>query len=130
MWKLKDRLIPPQSSYEYDRFLAELCRYVNDYQEMTASGAVGDWVQHLEVKHATTVVAATIADASTHRGLFVVKNTSASGTVAHTVTIASGTWDGTNNVLTFSLPDQLALIFFDSAGNGSVLLTIGVVSFS
>ena len=68
-------------------------------QELTVSGAVTPGVSSVELNHATVVVAATIADSKAHQGkLFVVKDTSASGTAAHTLTLTAGTFDGTNNV--------------------------------
>lgn len=62
-------------------------------QELTATGAVTEGVAVLELNHATVVAAATIADAANHAGLFFVKDTSASGTAAHTLTLTSGTLD-------------------------------------
>lgn len=99
-------------------------------QELTASGAVTPGVQSLELNHATVVIAATIADSANHPGFFIVKDTSASGTAAHTVTLTAGTWDGTNDVITLNAPDEAIVVYFDSAGNGSIVENIGAVALS
>ena len=99
-------------------------------QELTATGAVTAGVQSVELNHATVVAAATIADASTHQGLFIVKNTSASGTAAHTLTLTSGTFNGTNNVATLNAPNEALVVYFDSAGDGTIIENIGTVALS
>jgi hypothetical protein len=70
------------------------------------------------------VIAATLAQGPI--GYFAVVNKSASGTVAHTVTLAAGSWDGTNNTLTTNAPAETVLIYFDSAGRGTILANNGV----
>ncbi len=99
-------------------------------QELTASGAVTAGKQSVELNHATVVVAATIADASLHQGLFVIKDTSASGTAAHTVTITTGTFNGTNKVATLNAKNEALVVYFDSAGNGTILENVGSVALS
>ncbi len=99
-------------------------------QELTATGAVTAGKQSVELNHASVVVAATIADASNHQGLFIVKNTSASGTAAHTLTLTSGTFDGTNNVATLNAPNEALVVYFDSAGNGTIIENVGSVGLS
>ena len=96
-------------------------------QELTATGAVTAGKQSIELNHTGTIVAATIADASTHQGLFIVKNTSASGTAAHTLTLTAGTFDGTNNVATLDAPNECLIVYFDSAGNGTIVENVGTV---
>lgn len=97
-------------------------------QELTATGAVTSGVQMVELNHVSTVIAATIADSANHAGtLFTVRNTSASGTAAHTLTLTSGTFDGTNNVATLNAPGESLSVVFDSAGNGIVILNTGTV---
>lgn len=103
---------------------------VNEVQELTASGAVTPGVVQLELNHATVVIASTIADASAHAGLFIVKDTSASGTAAHTCTLTSGTWDGTNTVATLNAPAEMLIVFFDDDGNGSIVQNTGSVALS
>lgn len=99
-------------------------------QELTESGAITAGVQSVELNHATVAVVTTIADAANHQGLVHFKDTSASGTAAHTVTLTAGTFDGTNNVATFNAPDEALLIYFDSAGNGTIVENVGTVVLS
>lgn len=99
-------------------------------QALTATAAVTAGVQSVELNHATVVIAATIADAAAHQGLFVVKDTSASGTAAHTLTLTSGTFNGTNNVATLNAPNEALIVYFDSAGNGTIVENIGSVGLS
>lgn len=98
-------------------------------QELTASGAVKAGINFLELNHATVVIAATIADAKNHQ-LLMVKDTSATGTAAHTVTLTSGTWDGTNTIITLNALNEAILVAFDSAGNGTILENVGSVALS
>lgn len=99
-------------------------------QQLTASGAVTAGVQSVELAHATVVIAATIADAANHQGLFIVKNTSASGTVSHTLTLTAGTFNGTNNVATLNAANEALLVYFDSAGDGTIVENVGEVGLS
>jgi hypothetical protein len=99
-------------------------------QELTATGTVTAGIQSVELNHATVIAAATIADASAHQGLFIVKNTSASGTAAHTLTLTAGTFDGTNNVATLNAPNEALVVYFDSAGDGTIVENVGTVALS
>lgn len=99
-------------------------------QELLVSGAVVAGVQSVELNHATVVVAATIADMANHPGLFIVKNTSASGTEAHTLTLTAGTFDGTNNVATLDAPGEALVVYIDSDGNGIIVENVGSVALS
>ena len=99
-------------------------------QELTASGAVTAGVQSVELNHATVVIAATVASAVNHPGLFIIKDTSATGTTAHTVTLTAGTFNGTNNVATFDARDECLVVYFDSAGRGQVIANVGSVALS
>ncbi len=99
-------------------------------QELTVSGAVTAGVQSVELNHATVVIAATIASSANHPGLFIAKDTSATGTEAHTLTLTSGTFNGTNNVATFNARDETLIVYFDSAGRGQVIANIGAVALS
>lgn len=103
---------------------------VNTTQELTATGSVTAGIQSLELNHASTVIEATIADSTNHPGLFVVKNTSASGTASHTLTLTSGTFNGTNAVATLDAPGEALVVYFDSAGDGIIVENIGTVSLS
>ena len=99
-------------------------------QERTASGAIDPGMERLTLNHATVAVVTTIADASKHAGYFCILNNSASGTAAHTVTLTSGTFNGTNNVATLNAPNEMLLVHFDSSGNGVVVLNTGSVVLS
>ncbi len=99
-------------------------------QELTVSGAVTPGMKSAELNHATVIVAATIADAANHAGLLVVKDTSASGTGAHTLTLTAGTFNGTNNVATLNAPKECLTVWFDSAGAGTILENVGTVALS
>ena len=97
-------------------------------QELTATGAITAGVQMVELNHISTIIASTIADAANHAGTLVTfRNTSASGTAAHTVTLTSGTFDGTNTVATLDAPGESLSVVFDSAGNGVVVDNTGTV---
>ena len=99
-------------------------------QELTASGAVTAGVEAVFLNHASNVVAATIDDASKHPGLFVVKDTSSTGTAAHTLTITTGTFDGTNKVATLNAPGEALVVYFDKNGNGTIVANVGSVALS
>ena len=99
-------------------------------QALTASGAVTAGVESVELDHASTVIAATIASAVNHPGLFVVKDTSATGTTAHTLTLTAGTWNGTATIATLNARDEALFVYFDSAGRGQVIANIGAVGLS
>lgn len=98
-------------------------------QTLTASGAVTAGTEILELNHATVVIAATM-DALKHPGLFIVRDTSASGTAAHTLTLSNGTFDGTNTVATLNAPGEALVVFFDSAGRGQIVENTGAVALS
>lgn len=97
-------------------------------QELTVSGAVTNGVQSVELNHATVLVAATIATPSP--GFLFVKDTSATGIVAHTLTLGSGTFDGTNNTATLNALNEALMVFIDSAGNGTIIENVGTVALS
>jgi hypothetical protein len=102
----------------------------NGSVDMVASAAVSENIQSVELNHATVLVAAVIADASDHQGLLIVKNTSSGGTVAHTLTLTVGTFNGTNNVATLNAPNEALVVFIDSAGNGTIVENVGAVVLS
>lgn len=100
-------------------------------QELTASGAVTAGVQYLNLNHASVVIAATIADAAAHAGIFVISDTSASGTAAHTVTLTAGTLNlAGNTVATLNAPGERLVVLFDAAGAGAILENTGGVALS
>ena len=99
-------------------------------QELTVSGAITAGVQSVELNHASVAVVTTVADAANHPGLFVIKDTSATGTAAHTVTLTAGTFNGTNNVATLNARDEMLVVYFDSTGRGQVITNVGSVALS
>ena len=99
-------------------------------QELTASGAVTAGVQSIELNHASVIIAATVADATAMQGFVIVKDTSASGTAAHTCTLTGGTWDGTNTIVTLNAPNEAILVYIDSAGDGTIIENVGTVALS
>lgn len=96
----------------------------------TAGGTIAEGVQSVELNHGSVIAAATIADATNHQGLLVVKDTSASGTAAHTLTLTSGTFNGTNNVATLNAPNECLVVYIDSAGNGTIVENVDSVALS
>ena len=105
--------------------------FLKEYTATAAMGSDSGKVRCIELNHASTVIAITKIDGADYAGQVVsVKDTSASGTAAHTVTLASGTWNGTNTVVTLNAPDECIVVIFDSAGDGTVLVNIGSVALS
>ncbi len=98
-------------------------------QTLTASGSVNPYTTSLNVS-STTAIAATVADAKRHRGIFAITNTSASGTAAHTVTLTGGTFNGTNNRATLDAPGEALIVNIDENGNGQIIANIGGVALS
>lgn len=98
---------------------------------VTAPAAIPATVRVIELNHASTAIEKTIADLSVYAGQIVcLKNTSASGTAAHTVTITTGTWNGTNKVATLNAPGEALVVLVGTDGNGIVLLNLGAVGLS
>ena len=105
--------------------------FLKEYTATAAMGSDSGKVRCIELNHASTVIAIAKIDGADYAGQVVsVKDTSASGTAAHTVTLASGTWNGTNTVVTLNAPDECIVVIFDSAGDGTVLVNIGSVALS
>lgn len=100
-------------------------------EELTESGAVSASATVIELNHATVVIAATIADMKVYAGkILTIKDTSVSGTAAHTVTVSGGTLDGTNTVATLNAPGEALVVLVDSNGDGIVLNNINAVALS
>lgn len=97
-------------------------------QELTASGAVLAGTRVLELNHATVVIAATLTVVP--NTTLIIKDTSATGTAAHTVTLTGGTYNGTNTVATLNARDEFLMVHFDSAGRGQVIANVGAVALS
>lgn len=101
---------------------------VREARVMTASGAVPKGTQVIELNHATNVIAATLV--VTPNSSLIIKDTSATGTAAHTVTLSGGTFNGTNTVATLNARDEFLHVVFDSAGRGQVIANVGSVALS
>lgn len=99
-------------------------------QILYATATVAPGTGTLELSHGSTAIAATIASAVNHQGLFIVRNTSASGTESHTLTLTVGTFNGTNNIATLDAPNEYLIVYFDRDGLGKVLKNVGSVALS
>lgn len=98
---------------------------------VSAPAAIPSTVRNIELNHASTPVVKTIASMVPYAGqLVTVKDTSATGTAAHTVTITTGTWNGTNKVVTLDALNEYIVVHVDSAGNGTVVVNVGTVGLS
>lgn len=104
---------------------ADVSSYV---QELTATGAVSATTRILELNHISTIIAATYTVVP--NTTLIIKDTSASGTAAHTVTLTSGTFNGTNTIATLNARDEFLMVHFDSAGRGQVIANVGSVALS
>lgn len=100
------------------------------WQELTASGAISPAVETVELNHASVVIAATLNLATVRNKTMIFKDTSATGTAAHTVTLTGGTFNGTNTVATLNARDEMLVVHFDSAGRGQVIANVGAVALS
>lgn len=101
---------------------------VQESRVMTASGAVPKGTQVIELNHASVVIAATLI--ITPNSSLIIKDTSATGTAAHTVTLTGGTFNGTATVATLDARDEFLHVVFDSAGRGQVIANVGSVALS
>lgn len=102
-------------------------------QVITTAGAqtVNPKVNNLLLNNATTKIAAVIADASQHAGLFTVKaGLEPAEEQDHTLVLTSGTFDGTNNTATFADINDSLTVMFDIAGNGTIINNTGSVALS
>ncbi len=100
------------------------------WQELTASGAINPLADTVELNHASVVIAATLDLTRVRNRTMIFKDTSASGTAAHTVTLTGGTFNGTNTVATLNARDEMLVVHFDSAGRGQVIANVGAVGLS
>lgn len=102
-------------------------------QTITTAGAqtVNPRVNNLLLNNATATIAATIADAKNHIGLFTVKaGLEPAGGQDHTLVLTIGTFDGTNNTATFADINDTLVVMFDIAGNGTIMTNTGSVALS
>jgi hypothetical protein len=94
--------------------------------ELTASGAIPAGTEAVELNHASVAIAATYTVVP--NSMLIIKDTSATGTAAHTVTLTGGTFNGTNTVATLNARDEFLMVAFDSAGRGQVIANVGSVA--
>ena len=107
------------------------CDLSAQIQTLTASGEITAGVQAVFLNHTTVTIAATIASLAAHQGLFLIKAGLEPGAGGdHTVTVTTGTLNGTNKVATFADAADALLLYVDAAGNGTVLVNTGSVAFS
>lgn len=100
------------------------------WQELTASGAISPTVETVELNHASVVIAATLDLTTVRNKTIIIKDTSATGTAAHTVTLTGGTFNGTATIATLNARDEMLVVHFDSAGRGQVIVNVGAVALS
>src|SRR5690606_38606458 len=99
-------------------------------QALTASGEITIKSGLVTLAHGTTPIAATLPAPVAGDELIII-NTSASGTEAHTVTVAAGvTLDGTNDVATLDAPGDALHMVAVSATRWYILENIGTVGLS
>lgn len=102
-------------------------------EELTDAGAnaVTAGIQSVELNNTTATIAATIATSVNHQGIFHVKATTEPDTGQdHTLTLTVGTFDGTNDIATFADVNDALIVYFDSAGNGTIVENVGSVALS
>lgn len=96
---------------------------------MVASGAIPANGQVSFVRlNSTTKIAATLTKPKIGHILIITQIDA--GTAGHTVTLASGTWDGTNDVATFNAKYETLILFGVTADRYVVVENIGSVAFS
>lgn len=96
----------------------------------TSPAAIPANVQVIELNHASTAIEKTLALGEHLSQLLIIKDISATGTAAHTVTVTGGTLDGTNDVATLNALNECLIVYIDSAGNGTVVENVGTVGLS
>jgi|TARA_R110000744_G_scaffold347400_2_gene452941 hypothetical protein len=110
--------------------LSDVDVFLKTYTATAAMGSDSGKVRHIQLS-STSVVAISAMSGADYAGQIVsVKNTSASGTAAHTVTLTGGTWNGSATVVTLNAPDECIVVMFDSAGDGTILVNVGSVALS
>jgi hypothetical protein len=96
--------------------------------ELTATAVIPATVRQVELNHASVVIAATYTVVP--NTTMIIKDTSATGTAAHTVTLTGGSFNGTATIATLNARDEMLMVHFDSAGRGQVIVNVGAVALS
>ena len=96
----------------------------------TAAGAINADDLHVEITSATPATAIALTIAAPAKGRLLIINQQDTGTAGNTVTLATGSWDGTNKRLTFDAQDETIVAYGISATRFVILENIGSVSLS
>ena len=94
----------------------------------TATGAINESDSVVDINHATVIAAMTIANIEPGRMLVITAI--ATGTTAHTVTLTTGTFDGTNNTATFNAQFEALVLMAISQTRFLILKNYGSVGLS
>ena len=98
---------------------------------LTATAAIDSTARCIKLAHNSTPVLITGPSGVALAGQSMyITNISASGTAAHTVTLAAGTYDGTNNTATLNAPGETLHVWFDTDGAGCIINNVGSVALS
>ena len=97
-------------------------------QALTASGAIDSDAHFVTLNSTTPLIAATITAPAAGRRLVITQIDA--GTAGHTVTLAAGTFDGTNDVATFNAAGETLVLYGVSATRFVIVENIGSVAFS
>ena len=95
-------------------------------QTLSSSGAIKAGVSFVELNNSTTIIAATIAAPT--KGQFLVITQKDTGTAGHTVTLGSGTFDGSSTVATFNAANETLVLFGVDTDRYVVVENIGSVA--
>lgn len=127
-WEIEGVVVAPTAAQ-----LNAQCGYTanNGIHQIILPGAVEIDVNAREVllSDNTTGIAATIADAAALAGRLIIFKQIGASAVDHTITITSGSWDGTKKVATFQDANDALVVWFDYFGNGTIVENIGSVTF-
>lgn len=96
----------------------------------TASGAINADDFHVEITSATPSTAVEMTIAAPAKGRLLIITQQDAGTAGNIVTLATGSWDGTNKRLTFDAQDETIVAYGVSATRFVILENIGSVSLS
>lgn len=108
---------------------ATLAQISLPYQEITTTGtAILGTTSSVLLNKSDGVLASTLTAPSTGRLLLISQYDA--GTSGHTVTLGSGTFDGTNNIATFNAAGETLLLYGLTAARFLVLINNGSVAFS
>ena len=98
---------------------------------IVATAAIASTARCIKLLHNSVIIAVTGPSGVALAGQSMyITNISASGTAAHTVTLAAGTYDGTNNTATLNAPGETLHVWFDTDGAGCIINNVGSVALS